>query len=195
MTQNPLSYYTARKLIRSGDVGLCRGTKLFSRYGRSEYSHAWMFIWWNDALMIVELREWTGGRAITASAAVRERPSLAVDVYRPKYAGQEACEKTINAMIRKAGKPYNYRGLLIAAAFRLPILNRFWQPSFNDEAKDGYPEFCSQAVSNALRAGGLDPVQNADDAMTEPGDLGRSVALDYLCTIKRETKPELAVAA
>ncbi len=194
MTQNPLSYYTARKLIRSGDIGLCRGTKLFSRYGRSEYSHALYFGWWFGNLLGLEMREWIGGRIKPASGLVRERPSGSIDVYRPKYLSEDHVDESLNRMIQITNRPYGYRRLFVAAAFRLPFLNRIWQPSFDDNASGGYPKFCSAAVSLAVRRPDFDLVPNLSDDDTEPGDIGRSANLDYLCTIVN-TKQELAVAA
>ncbi len=199
MTQKLLKYEDARPLISSGDIGLQRGNPIFSIFGRSEYSHALMFVWHHRTLLAVELREWYGGRIVTAERLVGQSKSGSIDVYRPAYKTSSHAERAAEAMIRKAGEPYNYRGILLGAAFRIPILNLIWRPDlsnkrpldvrtpgrFGEEAPivSDYPEYCSAAVCDALRAGGVEAVQNLGCDNTEPGDLGRSTALTFKFTI------------
>ena len=77
--------------------------------------------------------------------------------------------------------PYGWGNLLADAVRHLPIpaLLLPAPPELKNEDCDRWPfnhPFCSQAVSAALRAGGLDPVPFLADRYTEPADLARSLA-------------------
>ena len=53
----------------------------------------------------------------------------------------------------------------------------------NDDDASTWPPFCSQAVSMADRQGGIDPVPNLADRLTEPADLSRSEFYEYRFTL------------
>jgi len=59
----------------------------------------------------------------------------------------------------------------------------FVRPETDDAANGTHPPFCSQAVALACRAGGVDPVPQLADRLTEPGDLARSPFFAYLFTL------------
>ena len=54
---------------------------------------------------------------------------------------------------------------------------------YDEQRKDGDPPFCSEAVSIAVQAGGVDPVPTLADRYTEPGDLARSLFFHYRFTL------------
>jgi hypothetical protein len=186
-------------------------TRMIAVAGRSEYVHAAMAGWWRDRLMCVEMRA-GGGRATLLSNLVARRPGK-IDVYRVKQvlglrswvldaksqymeAGvQDPKPKTqdprpsfsraaaLRAMIEITGRRYGWFNLLMAAALHLPLVRWLVRPDADDLAESRLPPFCSQAVSMALRRGGIDPVPNLADRITEPGDLARSAACVYLGTL------------
>lgn len=183
-----LPYSQARRKIRDGDLLLFRRKggvfqKLISTAGRSDYCHAAMAAWWNGRLMCLETVQGRGGRAILLSHAVGKDPNL-IDVYRVARGYQRRFDR-VGAVLRMqelAGQRYGWGNLARAAMYHLPIVRWFTIPLDNDRANGSLP-FCSDAVSRALRAGGVDPVPNLADAGTEPGDLARSAAITYRFTL------------
>ncbi len=59
-------------------------------------------------------------------------------------------------------------------------------PDEDDGEESNLPPFCSQAVSLACRRGGVDPVPNLADRLTEPADLSRSPFFAYRFTLTWE---------
>ncbi len=47
------------------------------------------------------------------------------------------------------------------------------------------PPFCSEAVDRAYLAAGLDLVPRLRGRLTEPADISRSAALEYVCTLRQ----------
>jgi hypothetical protein len=70
-----------------------------------------------------------------------------------------------------------------AVASWLPVVRWLVRPVTDDRANGAHPPFCSQAVAIACRAGGVDPVPNLADRLTEPGDLARSPFFRYRFTL------------
>lgn len=176
---------------RQGAIG-----RIISGPGRTIYSHAGMVAWWDDCPMVLDLREWHGGRATTLVSAVRQSPGV-IDHYaaQPSVHGSTlpACTKrklAVSEMRKKAGRPYNYAGVLLVGLLRLRfaqfVMQRLPDEKRIDLADDRFPslpEFCSQAVASAWRFVDEDPVPNLGDAFTEPGDLARSRLFNYRCTL------------
>jgi hypothetical protein len=194
METNSIPYSIARKKIRDGDLLLFRRenrltSRLIAAAGRSEYCHAAMAAWWNERLMCLETVQTHGGRAVMLSTAVAESPNL-IDVYRIKATRRRFDPSAaVRAMIEITGKRYGWSNLLRAAMVHLPVLRMFTSPLDNDRANGTLP-FCSDAVSRALRAGGIDPVPHLADAGTEPADLARSAAVAYRFTLSPDPKKE-----
>lgn len=190
-----LNYRLARSRIRNGDVLLFRrrcgvASKLIAVAGRSEYCHAAMAAWWNHRLMVLETVQGRGGRAVLLSRLVDANPSL-IDVYRisEHHRRRFRRDSAVEAMIEITGKRYGWWNLARAAMLHLPILRLFTIPLDDDRANGSLP-FCSDAVSRAMRAGGVDPVPNLADAGTEPGDLARSATLSYRFTLLPNPRKE-----
>jgi hypothetical protein len=187
-------YCVARRRIRDGDLLLFRRKrgaiqKLIAVAGRSEYCHAAMAAWWNGRLMCLETVQSHGGRAVLLSTAVADDPDL-IDVYRVKASRRRFDrEAAVTAMIEMTGKRYGWGNLLHAAMLHLPVLRLFTIPLDDDRANGSLP-FCSDAVSRALRTGGIDPVPNLADFGTEPADLARSAAVSYRFTLLSDPKKE-----
>ena len=179
-------YCDARRKIRGGDLLLFRPRGFVWRAiavaGRSEYTHAAMAGWWSRRLMCVEMCS-RGGRALLLSNIVRRWPG-AIDVYRANATGQRFSRAAaVHAMIDITGRRYGWFNLFRAALLHLPLFRFLVAPETNDAADSAWPPFCSQAVAMATRAGGVDPVPNLADRLTEPGDLARSPFYRYQFTL------------
>jgi len=193
----PVSYRDARRKIRGGDLLLFRPRGFISQAiavaGRSEYTHAAMAGWWNGRLMCVEMCA-RGGRARLLSNVVRRSPGT-IDVYQAGSAlnagaaGSFSRRAAVRAMIDITGRRYGWFNLFRAALLHLPLLRFVVQPELDDAADDAWPPFCSQAVAAATRAGGVDPVPNLADRLTEPADLARSAFYAYRFTLIPEKEP------
>ena len=191
-----LPYSQIRGKIKDGDMLLFRRShglmgKAISVAGRSEYSHAAMAAWWNGRLMCLEVLQGFGGRATMLSRQV-EAFGGRIDVYAANATRKRfSRRRAVGAMIEMTGVRYGWWALLKAALLHLPVIRFMVTPDTNDKANGSVP-FCSQAVSRAVRAGGVDPVPNLADAETEPGDLARSAFFEYRCTLVPDDwdKPE-----
>ena len=176
------------EVVVDGDVLLWRGRGLISRMiataGRSEYSHAGMAAWWHDELMCLEVREFVGGRCVTLGSQV-EKCSGRVDVYRlaTQRRGDVSMTTAVSKMKGFAGCEYGYLHLMRAAAIHAPVM-RFWANRKRGDNGTG-PPFCSEAVDRAYLAAGLDLVPRLRGRLTEPADISRSAALEYVCTLRQ----------
>jgi hypothetical protein len=186
-------YNLARAKIRDGDLLLFRRNvglvgKLITVAGRSEYCHAAMAAWWNGRLMCLETIQGHGGRAVLLSTVVAEDPGR-IDVYRAN-ANRRRFDRgrAVEGMIEITGRRYGWWSLVKAALVHLPVFRFLVLPDTDDQANGSLP-FCSQAVSRACRQGGVDPVPNLADRLTEPGDLARSVFFRYRFTLMSKEEP------
>ena len=179
-------YPLVRGQIADGDLLLFRHRSLISIAGRGAYSHAAKVGLWGDDVFCLEIREWTGGRAVTLSSQVRRFPGK-IDVFETNPAGrwpEYDRAGAVRKMRRLAGCAYGYRGLLGAALLHLPIVRLFVNPNLDDEDAPRQPPFCSQACVLADRlGGGVDPVPHLADRLTEPSDLARSPFYRYRFTL------------
>lgn len=203
-----IPYRYVRRKIRGGDLLLFRSRGILTRAiavaGRSEYTHAAMAGWWNGRLMCIEMCG-RGGRAQLLSNIVRRSPG-AIDVYQAGSmfgaTGSASCatgsasdmrrfsrRAAVRAMIDITGRRYGWFNLFRAALVHLPVVRFFVRPDADDKADDAWPPFCSQAVATATRAGGVDPVPNLADRLTEPADLARSNFYAYRFTLAWEEDP------
>ena len=180
------SVTSARQVINSGDVLLWRGQGFVSRMiaaaGRSDYSHAAIAAWWGDKLMVLEVRERVGGRCVTLESQVGRYPN-AIDVFSPCPQRRDEVDfhAVVDTMKLFAGCDYGYMHLWKAAMLHLPVF-RIFANRRRDSKIDGAP-FCSEAVDRSYISGGLDLVPRLQGRLTEPGDLSRSAALEYVCTL------------
>lgn len=183
-----VAYSDVRHEIRDADLLLFRSHNWFSRLisvaGRSQYSHAAMTGWWKDRLMCVEMIR-GGGRAQLLSNLVSRWPGV-IDIYRANANHRRfSRERALGAMIGITGRRYGWFNLSRAALLHLPVFRFLASPNTDDFDASTWPPFCSQAVAAADRAGGVDPVPNLADRLTEPGDLSRSPFYSYRFTLMR----------
>ncbi len=186
LTRRFVSYQLARGQIRDADLLLYRRRGLIAIAGRGEHSHAAKAAWWGSALFVLEVTGFCGGRAVLLSRQVRRYPGR-IDVYCanagarwPEYDRMGA----VRFMRRLCGCQYGYAGLIGAALLHLPLVRLFVPPELDDKAIDRRPPFCSQAVVMADRlGGGVDPVPQLADRLTEPADLARSPFYEYKFTL------------
>lgn len=193
MSPTPLRlvrYHDVRHQIHDGDLLLFRHRGPIAIAGRGVHVHAAKAAWWCEDLFCLETRWLIGSRAVTLSSQVR-RYSGQIDVFEvnpdrrwPEYDRRAA----VRFMRRLAGKPYGYRGLLGAALLHLPLVRCFCRANVDDRARDHRPPFCSQACAMADRiGGGVDPVPQLADRLTEPADLARSPFYRYRFTLLWQT--------
>jgi hypothetical protein len=181
-----VQYCKVRHEIRDADLLLFRRRNRIARLiavaGRSQYVHAAMAGWWKDRLMCVEMTS-GGGRAQLLSNLVAQWPGV-IDVYQANAIGRRfSRERALKAMIAITGKRYGWWNLWCAALLHAPVCRFLVRPNTNDLDVSPRPPFCSQAVATADREGGVDPVPNLADRLTEPGDLSRSAFYEYRCTL------------
>lgn len=179
-------YAEVRNQIRDGDLLLFRSRGAIAVAGRGVHVHAAKAAWWDEDLFCLETRWLLGARAVTLSSQVARYPGR-IDVFEvnpdrrwPTYNRRGA----IRYLRRLAGQPYGYGGLLRAALRHVPLV-RWWVPQeLNDQAVSRRPPFCSQACVMADRlGGGVDPVPQLADRLTEPADLARSPFYRYRFTL------------
>jgi hypothetical protein len=190
--------------IRNADLLLFRRprgfiSRMITAAGRGIHSHAAKAAWWSCDLFCLEVRELKGGRAVTLDSQVRKFPGL-IDVFRanafalPEMNKNEAARQCVTAfydragsvkmMRRLAGCDYGYVGVLHASLLHLPFVRLRVNPDLEDDAASKRPPFCSQACALTDRVGGgVDPVPNLSDRLTEPADLARSPFYKYICTL------------
>lgn len=173
--------------IQQGDLLLFRRRGLISIAGRGAHSHAAKADWWDGDLMLLETREWFGGRAVLLEHEVARYPGV-IDLYDvnpnnrwPEYNAAGAA----HVMRRLTGRRYGRKAIIAASCSHLPVVRLFTHANMDDrEYHRDWPPFCSQAVANADRyGGGVDPVPNLADRLTEPADLARSPFYRYRCTL------------
>ncbi len=174
--------------IRDGDTLLFRRPKSFiARLGRGDHSHAGRAAWWADDLMLLDTCQFQGARAVTLRSQVEAYPAR-WDVYRPNPGNRWPEYDRMGAvqyMRRLCGIPYGWEGVIIASLRHLPFVRLCVSANTDDRAIDRRPPFCSQAVALADRiGGGVDPVPNLADRVTEPCDLARSPFYRYKCTLE-----------
>ena len=194
-------YSAVRQEIRNADLLLLEGGGWIARAGRSPYRHAAMASWWGTDLMLIEMVQWHGGRAVTLSSQVERFPGR-WDVFRAAPGGDRRWPdfhrvEAVRFMRRLAGQPYGWWSILaisclhLPGLWRLPWARRIARRGDRCEAvPDGSladafgPAICSEGVSAAYRlGGGIDPVPGLADRLTEPGDLARSQFFAYQFTL------------
>jgi len=181
----PLSYADVRGEIRDGDLLLFRRRGLIAAGGRGIHSHAAKAAWWGDDLFLLETLHAAGGRAVTLSSQIERWPGrwdwYAVNPH-DRWSQYDRAGST-DRMKRLCGCEYGFRSLLYAAMIHLPLVRRFIDPQ-REATTSKYPPFCSHACALADRlGGGVDPVPQLADRLTEPADLARSPFYEYRGTL------------
>ncbi len=185
-TQRRMVHYDAvRPILQNGMLVLYRphGLGLAGHIIAlgSGYSHAAMFAWWGQAAMLIEMLQFTGGRAITLSSQVDSYPGR-WDVF--DISEKFDREGSVEYMKRYAGFPYGWGDITYAAIRHMPYLRKLIKDQNLDSHRSPYPPDCSHACAEAIRiGGGIDLVRNRNDRLTEPGDLAKSPLTRYLFTL------------
>jgi hypothetical protein len=179
-----VSYAESWPEFQDGDLLLYRPLRwdvigwLIARSGMGEFCHAAMVA--RDLMPLVLEVTRRGGRESSLKSQVWQWPGRIV-WYRiciPEYSdfGYKWYDRTamVARMRQFIGTKYGWWRLL-GTAIRHALLMRILLPVPKDDEADRYPPFCSEAVSIAVRAGGVDPVPGLGDRVTEPADLARSM--------------------
>ena len=178
------SYSDCRVELRTGDVLLWRGRRLFSwaiRWmGRSVYSHAAIVVRIHlrggaDRVMIAESVEGKGCRLVPLSSALEAGGWI--DWYRvdDTFAWPNA-DAVTDAALSNLGQRYGWGSIWRIFGRRLLPVNQ--ERSMDDAAQSGREMVCSEFVSHVLRRAGVDLVARRSDGTTEPGDLALSPLLE-----------------
>ena len=199
-----LPYNEARKLILTGDLGLCRSSSILGKaidhfsdaLGIDRYSHATVFGYAGNCLMIGETREHADARLIAASAEIQKFPGY-YDVYRallwediyhelPWKVDNYLCNAQRSAVwgfiCRAGGAKYSMRHLAKAwARRRLPFGKTLVSP-FPNSNDPQYPRNCSALVHAAFRSCGVLEISKFDCDVV-PGDLTDPLYFRYLFTL------------
>lgn len=179
-----LSYATFRGELRTGDVLLWRGRRLFSwviRWlGRSVYSHAAIVIripmlGGCDRVMIAESVEGKGCRLIPLSSAIEAGGWIDWFQVDTTVAWPDLRNLT-DAALENLGQRYGWGS--IWRIFRRRVIPVGQERSMDDRAPSGREMVCSEFVSHVLRRAGVDLVARRSDGTTEPGDLAMSPLLE-----------------
>jgi len=174
-----LSYGTARRLIRNGDLLLWRPTNAFGRViaavTKSEYSHVGMAGWvFDDVLLCLQMIQWEGGSPKNLSLWVAQYPGKC-DVYRlRRMHGRIAAQ----AMARRIGSNYG------AIDFVHIITRRLFAWACKHEmhtAPFDHPLVCSGAVADACRRGGVNVADQKPVWAVTPADLAKEA--EYVFTL------------
>lgn len=190
----PQPYPSARSDIRDGDIVAWEGRGIVSRLialgtgGR--VTHVGVAAWWGRRLMVLEAREFRGGRASWLSRELNS--ARLVRIFRPTLPIESHRHAEMMHWLRgAAGAGYNWRGVI---RYGRRVLRRWFglpmPPVRPDTLSDGH-RYCSELASAGYRVAGLDPRPDLEDAATSPEDLVRSTAFTEVLVID----PHAQVAA
>lgn len=169
-----LPYDAVRSQIRDLDVIAWEGRGVVSRLIRlvtgGTVTHVGLAAWWGESLLVIESREWRGGRAVLLSGQIPADGVIVLRAAEP-IDPQRAAE-ALRWAIGSTGAGYSYRGVVrFLRRVGLPLS----EPE--DDRRDRGARFCSELVSAVLRRAGIDPCPGLRDSETSPADLARSGAL------------------
>ena len=180
----PVLYNDVRKKIRTGMIGLARATSLegriIQRETASPYSHATLFGWCGNVLMIGETREHNDARLISASQEIRINPPGCYDVFKLRSPRNYKPEEAWAFMCRAAGARYGWNHILRVFARRTRLgIPLSPIPNSDDPV---FPRDCSALVHAALRNSG-GPQFKTFDCDVVPGDLAHPAFTQYVGTL------------
>ena len=178
-------------LAQPGDLLLYRDSTslveiLISRGGRSLYGHAGMLAKKGGRWIVLEMIQWHGGRWRYLDDAVRDDPGR-WDVFLSNAGNRWDWNRSraVAEMNRFVGRPYGWKHLIYDGLLHLPLIRAAVPVVTSDTDADRHSPFCSEAYSIACHLAGVDMVPNLPARLTEPGDLARSLFVDYSCTLAK----------
>ena len=116
-----------------------------------------------------------GGRSVPLAAQVARHPGR-IEWWPIRDHDHYDRAGAVREMLRLTGMKYGWWSVAKAMLLHLPIIRAFVRPERGDVGVVAHPPYCSEAVAWACRVGGgVDPVPNLPDRLTEPADLARSL--------------------
>ena len=177
-------YANVRCKIRDGDLLSFRprprwwrfweyATWLIALTNQDRICHSAMAAWWHGNLMLVQMTS-SPDRVVRLSEVVKRWPGKCV-VSRAMPSNRRFSRgKAVEVMIKISARKYGWWRLFLMG-FAHTLLGRAIAPrSHKDCERSKWPPVCSQAVSMAVRAAGVDPCPKLADRSTEPVDLYES---------------------
>lgn len=165
--------------IMAGDLLLWLPTSLLGRaiatLSRGPFSHAALADWGEVGALVMLDQVFLGGRRVELADQVRRYPGRIV-WFRANPGRRFSWNRwaTVLRMRRYVDIPYGF-GNLWKNALSYSVLTRWIVRPSEDDGQNGTPPICSQAVSAAYRAGGIDPVLGVGDCWTTPNQLANSL--------------------
>lgn len=215
-----IPYREARNLIKEADVLLFRPKKrekwyslpsaglLIAKYTGGEHSHVGLAAIDRDRVMLVEFREWYGGRSIYLSNEVVNKSGL-IDVYRvlssvtttntdvivsnnetkyilkndTKVFTNEIAYNVTSDLYKLTGLQYGWPIIFKLFKAYLPGIRLITDKHKFDNNVDENIYVCSTAVSYVFRKNYIDPVPGISDSYVKPSDLAQSPLFQYQFTL------------
>lgn len=211
-----IPYKESIPLIKEADVLLFRPKprqhwyslpsvgNLIAKYTGGEYSHVGVASCEYNRIMLVEFREWYGGRSTSLENQFPDKSGL-IDVFRvipklvipkitfteekyieiveEKIFTEEIAYNITNEMYRLTGLPYGWKIIFKLGKAYLPGIRLFADKNkFDNDVQDNI-YVCSTAVNYCFRKHYHDPVPGIADSYTKPSDLGQTPLFSYQFTI------------
>jgi hypothetical protein len=173
-----LDYADIRNTIRDGDIVLFQGTSIFSRLIRwvtkSTFSHSGLAVWWGDRLMVLEATE-PEVRVMPMSILIGHYPR--VDLFSPVRTLDRRA--VVIAAQQALGKKY-----AVWTVIRYVRRILFKMRGGGDPRRPPDKFVCSQLISYAYRAGGIDLVHSQPDEFTTPQQISTSRCVVHVGRLK-----------
>jgi hypothetical protein len=193
MKETPCDY----NMLHEGDVLLFRNPGFPSlgwgicKYTRGIHSHVGIASKVDGDWMIIEQREFRGGREVRLDSQVNKK---GIDVYRicsyittPDDMSHSFTKEVARRVCRTArsltGIRYGWKNIWTIFKAYAPFIRLIQDNKSKDDVTDAF--VCSTVVSYAYRKNFIDLCPNLDDTRTSPADIARCGLLRYVCTLKR----------
>lgn len=201
-----LPYSQARQHIEEADVLLFKAHGVVGRVITTltggHHSHVGLANWNRDRLYCVEQKEFKGGRSISLSRLVQEKPER-IDVYRVnKYIyvptviknngtftvrwdkrvfGPKRASQITDIALELTGSEYGWRNIWEIFKCYTPFLRLMQKTKGDEEIARAF--VCSTLITHSYRKVYADLCPNLSDTRTTPADIAQSGLLHYMFTI------------
>ncbi len=188
-----LDYAKIRNKFKNGDVLLYQGNSLYSRLiqfvTKSKFSHSGIVIWWNNRLMVMEVKAKKGVIVNPLSRSICGYDGNICWFTSIKPISTKNRKKMVEFAELELGKQYS-TGLvffnLIGKLFGITGLGS------SDTLEETSKQFCSYYVAQIYNAVGIDLVPRKKDYFTSPDNIAKSKKLKMIGRINTDDKSSRA---